>query len=410
MLPAHDAESSDLSAGKLAASGCLLPNLLHFARLLRRMGIAVSAGETADLAQGLAHVDLGRRDDVYYTMRCILTHNLEEQAIFDLAFAAFWAGQRAWMMEAGAGRRARATHSAAEGNPPDKEVMQGARTEDGAGEVPEEEQGNAETDVQATYGAIEILRRKDFASYTEEELRAAQCFLDSLAWRLSQHATRRLERASKRTACLDLPATIRRSIGFGGEIVVPTWRRRKRKPRPLTIICDVSGSMDRYSRLFLHFIYALARGRMKQPVEAFVFGTRLTRITPALPHHDVDRALDDVSGLVQDWAGGTRIGKSLKTFNFAWARRTLGRGAVAIIISDGWDRGDIALLEREIGRLRRSVHRLIWLNPLLGAADYQPLALGIRTVLPYVDDFLPLHNLASLEDLVLRLGRQTLDM
>ena len=318
---------------------CLLPNLIHFARLLRRIGLSVSTAEIADVAHGLAHIDLARRDDVFHTMRCILTHNPEEQAIFDPAFAAFWAGQRAWEVETEAGRRARAARSAAEDNPPGKEVVRGERGEDDTGEVPEQEQDKAETEVQATYSAIETLRDKDFAGYSEEELRAAQRFIDSLAWRLSEHTTRRLERAPKRAVHLDLPATIRRSISFGGEIVVPSWRRRKHKPRPLTVICDVSGSMDRYSRLFLHFIYALARGRMKQPVEAFVFGTRLTRITPALRHHAVDRVLDDVSSLVQDWAGGTRIGESLKTFNFEWARRTLGRGAVVIIISDGWIAG-----------------------------------------------------------------------
>jgi uncharacterized protein with von Willebrand factor type A (vWA) domain len=395
-----------LCCSEASAGSHLLPNLIHFARLLRRMGLTVSAGEIADLAQGLAQVDLARRDDVFHTMRCILTHNLEEQTIFDLAFAAFWAGQRAWMMETEAGRRARAPRSAAEEDLRGKEVVKGEQIDDDAGEPPEEEQTAAETNVQSTYSAIEILRAKDFAGYTEEELRAAQRFIDSLAWRLSQHTTRRLERAAKRADYLDLPATIRRSVGFGGEILTPAWRRRKLKPRPLAVICDVSGSMDRYSRLFLHFIYALARSQTRQPVKAFVFGTRLTRITPALRHRDVDQVLDDVSARVQDWAGGTRIGESLKTFNFQWARRTLGRGAVAIIISDGWDRGDIALLAREIARLHRSVHRLIWLNPLLGAAGYQPLAAGIQAVLPHVDDFLPLHNLASLEDLVLQLGKQ----
>ncbi|MCX6030162.1 MAG: VWA domain-containing protein [Chloroflexi bacterium] len=382
----------------------LLPNLLHFARLLRRLGLAVSAGQIADLAHALTHVDLARRDDVYHAMRCILAHSLDERVVFDRAFEVFWAGEQAWVLAADASKQVRVARRAAEDLPGSDEVQRGEKISEDAG-APEEEPDAADAEAQATYSPIDILRRKDFASYTEEELQAAQRFIESLVWRLSEHPTRRRERAAKRAAYLDLPATIRHSIRYGGEIVAPAWRRRKHKPRPLTVICDVSGSMDRYSRLFLHFIYALGRG--PQRVEAFVFGTRLTRITPALRHHDVDRVLDDVSGLVQDWAGGTRIGESLKTFNFTWARRTLGRGAVVIVISDGWDRGDIALLEREIGRLRRSVHRLIWLNPLLGAADYQPLALGIRTVLPYVDDFLPLHNLASLEELALQLGSQT---
>jgi uncharacterized protein with von Willebrand factor type A (vWA) domain len=390
----------------------LLSNLLHFARLLRRLGLPVSAGQVADLAEGLTHVDLTRRDDVDHAARCVLTHNLEEQVLFDRAWAAFWAGEHAWVVEVEGNKQARIARPAPEELPTGQEALRGEKISQEAG-TPEEEPDAAAPDVQAAYSPIEILRHKDFAAYTDEELQTAKRFIDSLAWRLNERRTRRQERAAKRAAYLDLPATIRRSIGYGGEIVQPAWRRRKRKPRPLTVICDVSGSMDRYSRLFLHFIYALARGpqqaeRPRQGIEAFVFGTRLTRITPALRHHDVDRALDDVSGLVQDWAGGTRIGESLKAFNFAWARRTLGRGAVVIVISDGWDRGDLALLEREIGRLRRSIHRLIWLNPLLGAADYQPLALGIQTVLPYVDDFRPLHNLASLEELALQLGSRVM--
>ena len=387
-----------------ANASYLLPNLLHFARLLRQLGLAVSAGQIADLAEGLTHVDLARRDDVYHAMRCILAHSLEEQAVFERAFAVFWAGEQAWMMAADTRKQARMAHRGAD-LPDSDQARRGEKISEDAAAA-EEEPDAADAEAQATYSPIEILRRKDFASYTDEELQAARRFIESLVWRLSKHPTRRRERAAKRAAYLDLPATIRHSIRYCGEIMTPAWRRRKHKPRPLTVICDVSGSMDRYSRLFLHFIYALARG--PQRVEAFVLGTRLTRITPALRHHDVDRVLDDVSGLVQDWAGGTRIGASLKTFNFAWARRTLGRGAIVIVISDGWDRGELALLEREIGRLRRSVHRLIWLNPLLGAADYQPLALGIRAVLPYVDDFLPLHNLASLEELALQLGTQAI--
>jgi uncharacterized protein with von Willebrand factor type A (vWA) domain len=160
--------------------------------------------------------------------------------------------------------------------------------------------------------------------------------------------------------------------------------------------------MEAYSRLFLHFIFALAQETRR--IEAFVFGTRLTYITPALRQGDVDAAVQKMSELVLDWSGGTRIGGSLRTFNYRWSRRVLGRGAVAVIISDGWDRGDLDLLEREMGRLRRSVSRLIWLNPLSGASDYQPLVGGIQTALPYVDEFLPLHNLMSLGQFAGRLG------
>jgi len=381
-------------------SGRLLANLLYFARLLRRLGLAVNTGQVRDLAVGLTHIDIGQRDDFYHAASSFLVHSPEERVLFDRAFDQFWAAGQEWLLVTGGSRQQ--AESATKGLPVSQQAAPDGKITERTDDESEDEPDAAQTDVTATYSPLELLHRKDFAAYTEAELQAAQRFIDGLAWRLGEHLTRRQERAAKRADYLDLPRTIQGSLNYGGEIVELSWRRRKRKPRPLTVICDISGSMDRYSRLFLHFIYALAAG--SQRVETFVFGTRLTRITLALRHGDVDRALDDVSALVQDWAGGTRIGESLKTFNFEWARRVLGRGAVTVIISDGWDRGEIALLEGEVSRLRRSVHRLIWLNPLMGSPDYQPLALGIQTVLPYVDDFYPLHNLASLEQLALELG------
>jgi len=200
-----------------------------------------------------------------------------------------------------------------------------------------------------------------------------------------------------------LRRTLRRSLRSEGEIFSWSYREPKSKPRPLIVIADISGSMERYTRLLLHFIYGM-KSALSQPVEAFVFSTRLTRITRPLQIRDLDLALKNVGQLVNDWAGGTRIGESLKTFNFQWGRRVLGRGAVVLIISDGWDRGDVAVLKREMARLKRNCHRLIWLNPLLGAPDYEPLTRGIQAALPSIDNFLPVHNLASLEDLANRLA------
>jgi uncharacterized protein with von Willebrand factor type A (vWA) domain len=192
--------------------------------------------------------------------------------------------------------------------------------------------------------------------------------------------------------------TLRRSLRSEGEVFSWAYREQKTKPRPLVVIADISGSMERYTRLLLHFIYGM-KSALNQPMEAFVFSTRLTRITRPLQLRDLDLALKNVGQLVNDWAGGTRIGESLKTFNFDWGRRVLGRGAVVLIISDGWDRGDVELLAHEMARLQRNCHRLIWLNPLLGATGYEPLTRGIQAALPHIDDFLPVHNLASLEDL-----------
>jgi uncharacterized protein with von Willebrand factor type A (vWA) domain len=180
-------------------------------------------------------------------------------------------------------------------------------------------------------------------------------------------------------------------------------QRRKIRTRPLVVICDISGSMDRYARLLLRFVHALGQGL--ENTEVFVFGTRLTRITRELRRRDVDTALTQVVGSVEDWSGGTRIGEAIKAFNFKWARRVLRSGATVVIISDGWDRGDPKLLGREMARLQRSCRRLIWLNPLLGAPGYQPLTQGMRAAMPYIDEFLPIHNLQSLEALADLLGK-----
>jgi uncharacterized protein len=191
--------------------------------------------------------------------------------------------------------------------------------------------------------------------------------------------------------------TIRESLRTGGEPIRLYRRRRKLKRRPLVVLCDISGSMERYSRILLQFIYAITNHLEK--VEAFVFSTRLTRITRQLQRREVDAAMDEVTRSIRDWAGGTRIGEALKMFNYDWARRVLGQGAIVLIISDGWDRGDVGLLSQEMARLQRSAHRLIWLTPLLGSPYYEPLTRGIQAAMPYIDDFLPAHNLASLEQL-----------
>jgi uncharacterized protein with von Willebrand factor type A (vWA) domain len=386
------------------SNGHLLANLLHFGRLLRQVGITVSSRQIYGLAEGLTYIDLTRQDDFYHTARSFLVHHAEDFDVFDRAFDLFWSQQIQFMMEFGVARQRRIGDSAAEDLPESDQAVLGkpavANTT-----LPDDEDApdsSRETRVSPTYSPTEILRHKDFADFTEDELEAAKRLIQGLVWRLDQRLTRRVVRAAKRGGYLDLRRAVRDNMKHGGEILKLAWRRRKSKPRPLVVICDISGSMERYSYLFLHFIYTLARET--RHIEAFVFGTRLTNITPALRHGDVDAALKKMSELVLDWSGGTRIGASLKTFNYTWSRRVLGRGAVAIIISDGWDRGDIDLLGQEMGRLRRSVSRLIWLNPLLGAADYQPLVRGIQTALPYVDDFLPLHNLMSLEQFAGQLG------
>jgi hypothetical protein len=390
---------------RAASHGRLLPNLLHFGRLLRLMGVRVSTRQVYELAAALNAIDISREEDFYHTACCFLAHGPEELALFDRAFDIFWKGRIELMIELGLAKQARARQEALDDLPPAGEtILQGGpRSTDPPPRDGEEPETIEEEARQALYSPDEALYLKDFARFTEEELEAARRFIHSLVWRLDERLTRRLVRASKQAHAIDLRRAIRRSLAQGGEIVTLPWQRRKPKPRPLVVICDISGSMERYSRMFLHFMYALVQdvGR----VEAFVFGTRLTRITPALRTRDVDAALDRMAERVFDWSGGTRIGESLRTFNREWARRVLGWGAAAIIISDGWDRGDIDLLESEIARLHRSVSRLIWLNPLLGLPGYEPLVRGIQAALPHIDDFLPLHNLESMEQFALALGR-----
>ncbi len=261
---------------------------------------------------------------------------------------------------------------------------------------PEQETEEPVIDKIYTYSSREALRHKDFAELTPEELQEVKRMMQSIDWRFERRRTRRKTRAPH-GLYLDMRRTFRQNLRYGGEPLELTWRRRKFKPRPLVVIGDISGSMERYSRALLKFIYVVSNGLKN--AEAFVFSTRLTRITRQLQERNIDAALDQVAVSALDWGGGTRIGEALKTFNYQWGRRVLGRGAIVLIISDGWDRGDVDLLAKEMKRLQLSCRRLIWLNPLLGAESYQPLTRGIQAALPYTDNFLPVHNLDSLEQL-----------
>ena len=374
----------------------LLYNLLLFGRLLRSLGLDVSPGRMRDLAAALLHVEIGRRSDVYFAARSLLVHRREDQALFDVAFEAYWRRPR----EGGFALDLRALGERRRFRRPTFEPEPAPATE-GLGEGQKPAEGPPVLRAILTYSAQDALRHKDFAQLTGDELDAVRGLIRRLAWKLGERITRR--RRPGRGERLAMRRTLRRSLGHGGELLAWATEERKSKPRPLVALADISGSMERYTRLLLLFVYSLAEG-LEQHVEAFVFGTRLTRITRELRGRDADRALSEVARRVPDWSGGTRIGEALREFNFRWGRRVLGRGAVVLLISDGWDRGEPSLLHEEMARLQRSCHRLIWLNPLLGGPHYEPLARGMRTALGYVDDFLPVHSLASLEDLGRRLS------
>lgn len=392
-------EQRPASSDQRPANGALFRNFVLFGRVLRRLGMNVHPGRMADLAAALETVSIRNREDVQAAARCLLVHRREDLARFDEAFDAFFT-QRDPLA------RPSARVSGELPRPRPAPALTAPRDPGAGGSA------SSEAPIRAahalTYSEREILRRKDFAEMSPEELQAVRAMMSEIVWSVRERKTRRLRPGRGRL--LDLRRTVRRNLRYGGEVLDWARRERKTRPRPLVVLADVSGSMERYSRLLLLFTYGVMRAMQRtaaRKVEAFVFSTRLTRITRQLRQRSVDRALRDVSGAVLDWSGGTRIGDALHTFNFRWSRRVLGQGAVVLVISDGWDCGDPALLAAEIARLQRSAHRLIWLNPLLGAADYEPLTRGIQAALPFVDDFLPVHNLDSLAALAEHLA--TLD-
>ena len=371
--------------------GHLLRNILLFGRLLRGVGVKITPTQILDLVESLDHVDIRRRADIKNSARTILVSKHEHISLFDRAFDLFWqARDTGALLEMDLGSLLQ--------KPPEveKTLELAPPKEEGDDDSPEPESEEPVIDKVYTYSAREVLRRKDFTELSAEELQEIKRIMQTMKWRLEQRRTRRKTR-SPRGAYLDMRRTIRQNLRYGGEPLELTWRRRKLKRRPLVVIGDISGSMERYSRVLLKFIYVISNGL--ENVEAFVFSTRLTRITRQLRNRDIDAALDQITASVQDWAGGTRIGEALKAFNYQWGRRVLGQGAIVLMISDGWDRGDIDLLKHEMNRLQLSCQRLIWLNPLLGSESYEPLTRGIQAALPYIDDFLPVHNLASLEQL-----------
>jgi uncharacterized protein with von Willebrand factor type A (vWA) domain len=240
-----------------------------------------------------------------------------------------------------------------------------------------------------------VSRTKDFADFTDAELAAARVLLQRLPWILSRRRTRRWQRASRGQP--DLRPLLRMTLMRSGDLTELPRRERRTAARPIVLLGDVSGSMERYSRVLLHFVHGLSHSGTR--VETFLFATRLTRVTRHARERGGAQAFARVARQVQDWGGGTRIGEALHTFNTRWARRVIRNSPVVIIVSDGWDRGDPALLERELARIRRSCRRLIWLNPLLGGPGYEPLTRGMQAGLRHVDDFLPARNLASLAQL-----------
>lgn len=391
----------------------ILTNLLTLGRNLRDAGLPLGSGQVMNLIEAVGAIDPRRRQDLYWAARSTIVTRPEHIPVFDAEFGRFWRklldqiDERtdAYLMTGetdtadlpNAPRPNKKQEQATASGEPEKErtilAIEGTDAEEEGGDSEDME---APPEDVLIFSAREALRKKDFSQFTPEEIAEARRIFEQMSWRLATRKTRRLVKANLGDV-IDQRSTLRRSLRYGGVPIDLRHRRKKERMRPLVLICDISGSMDRYSRLLLRFVHAIEQGL--DAVEVFVFGTRLTRITRSLRRRDVDDAIADVVKAVDDWSGGTRIGEAIKTFNYDWSRRVLRSGATVVMISDGWDRGDPKLLAAEMARLQRSCRRLIWLNPLLGAPGYQPLTQGIRAALPYVDDFLPVHNLKSLEAL-----------
>ena len=363
----------------------LTRNWLHFGQILRGLGFDAGPARMLPFLSALTVIDLRRADDLRTAVHVHFARRRDELSTLDRALAAFL---RANSREGEFPVPSTTTATERGGMVTIAGRQLKVLDEDGAAEGAEEQEV-------ASYSHAEVLRQKDFDTLSAAEM--AEIRRLTRLMRLPAGLTRSRRARPGGHDRLDIRRLLRRSLRFGGELLVFSWKSPTLRPRPLVLLCDISGSMERYTRLLLNFTYALKSASTR--VEVFVFATRLTRITRLLRSHDVDAALNRVMASVDDWSGGTRIGEAIETFNRRYARRVLGHGATVAIISDGWDRGDAAHMRHAIARLQRSCHRLIWMNPLMGAPGYEPLTLGLQAALPFVDDFLPAHNLANLEAL-----------
>jgi uncharacterized protein with von Willebrand factor type A (vWA) domain len=372
----------------MSTGDAVVRKLVTFGRILREAGVEVGPGRIQDALRALDAIDLRRRDEVYAALACTLVARRDDLELFDRAF-------RAWFEK---------DPTRNEGRRPDLGIGIDERPQPPApakhpneGDDPEDkDEEQEEPDVLAAYSADENLRERDFSTLTRSELLRLRRLMDRLVRVLPTRRSRRLELAAN-GAQLAPRETLRRAMRHQGEPIERVFRRPKRVERRVVFLCDVSGSMEPYSRALVLFLQAAVSAGRK--VEAFTFGTRLTRLTPFLGGYDPEASLQRAARAVPDWAGGTRIGDNLKAFNDLYGRRGLTRGAVVVIVSDGWERGDVTTLAAEMARLRRRCHSIIWVNPLKGTVGYEPLAAGMAAALPYGDVVLPGHNLAALESL-----------
>ena len=352
-----------------------------FARVLRSAGLEVPTGSITTYVEALAEVGLDDRDTVYWAGRATLVKRPEDVAVYDRAFRAFWLQEPLFAAVAAPVESVTLAIDGDDGIPPD----------DGGGDA-------TGPTLALRWSAHEVLRHKDFAAYSASEFDEARRLMADLRLAGALRRSRRLQPSRRRRGRPNLRATVRRALRTGGEPIRRGFLEPSSRPRRIVLLCDVSGSMDPYARALVRFLHAAVVGRAR--VEAFALGTRLTRITRELLSRDPDTAVARAAAAVADWSGGTRLGDGLRAFNDTWGVRGMARGAVVVILSDGWDRGDPEMMAEQMARLARVAHRIVWVNPLKATPGYAPLARGMAAALPYVDDFVEGHNLAALERLV----------
>lgn len=369
---------------------------MHFARLLRAAGLPMGPNKVLDALAALEVAGVERRDDFYWTLASVFIDKREQFEIFDQAFHVFWRDPKllerimAMMMPTVYGKteddQKPQSNRLAEALAPPKK--------DGEGDEKQEEE--VILDAAFTVSEREVLQHADFETMTAEELAQAKKILAEMRLPIPKITTRRLK-PDAHGRRIDMRRSLRASLRSGGAVIPLLKRSPEKRHPPLVVLCDISGSMSRYSRMFLHFLHAITNDRDR--VYTFVFGTRLTNVTRQLRHRDVDLAMNAVSEVVADWSGGTRIGASLRDFNLHWSRRVLSQNAVVLLITDGLDRDLGRDLSEEMERLHKSCHRLLWLNPLLRYEGFEARPAGIRAMLPHVDVFMSAHNIKSLVEL-----------
>ncbi len=399
MRTAPTKSAEDALSRHFGAGGRLAENIMHFARTLRAAGLPVGPGRVLDAIRAAETVGIGNRQDFYWALHATLVNRREQQEIFDQAFHIFWRNPR--LLERAMAMLLPQVRTGTERNVEDQAEMSRrlaealARERGGDGLNDEEQEEKIEVDAVMTYSDRELLQRMDFEKMSAAEIRKAKRLIADMRLPIMALPTRRF-RPDPLGRRIDMRASLRAALRSADSIPLRRRIPRRRHP-PLVILCDISGSMSRYSRIILHFMHAITNDRDR--VHTFLFGTRLTNVTRYLRHKDIDVALEKVGQTVDDWSGGTRIGKCLAEFNNRWSRRVLGQGAVLLFISDGLDRDAGEGLAKEMERLHKSCRRLIWLNPLLRYEGYEPRSMGARTIMPHVDEFRPVHSLESLADL-----------